>query len=145
MDVTERRFSALTKEDCRKLQVLQNKVLRLKIRNFDRNVPTTELLLAAEDLSVQQLGAFHTAVNVFKITQSGQPKYLAEKLVTPPHGQHLSFQVNCKLNISRSGFLFRGAKIWNLLPSDLKQEPKVGTFKIKLKKWIIANIPAKPP
>ena len=66
MDETKRKFSALTKEDARKLQVLQNKVLRLKSGNFDLNVPTSVLLEATGDLSVQQLGAFHTTLTVFK-------------------------------------------------------------------------------
>ena len=44
MDDTERRFTTITKEDMRKLQVLQNKVLRMKSKNKDLNTPTTELL-----------------------------------------------------------------------------------------------------
>ena len=41
--------TALTKEDMRKLQVLQNKVLRLKPGNHELNVPTTELLEATNE------------------------------------------------------------------------------------------------
>ena len=78
MDDTERRFSAFTKEDARKLQ---NKTLRLKSRNYELNVPTQALLNSTGDLSIQQLGAFHTALTFFKIVQNGQPKYLADKLI----------------------------------------------------------------
>ena len=32
LDDTERRFSAFTKEDCRRLQTLQNETMRLRLR-----------------------------------------------------------------------------------------------------------------
>ena len=56
MDDSTRRFQAFTKEDCRKLQVLQNKVLRMKTNNYEKNAPTNGLLEATGDLSVHQLG-----------------------------------------------------------------------------------------
>ena len=153
MDETKRKFSALTKEDAWKLQVLQNKVLRLKSGNYDLNVPTSVLLEATGDLSVQQLGAFHTTLTVFKIIQSREPAYLAEKLtlrkaenngIFPP--RHLNtIQVHCDLTISRSGFLYRGARIWNQLPSEMRQETRLAAFKVQLRKWIISNVPVKPP
>ena len=153
MDDTDRRYSALTKEDMRKLQVLQNKVLRLKSGNHELNVPTTELLEANNDLSVQQLGAFHTVLSVFKITCSGKPKYLADKLPlrNSINGQIFplrrvnTLQVNSGLTLARSGFLYRGAQLWNQLPHFMRQESRLPVFRTELRKWIILNIPAKPP
>ena len=60
MDDTSRRFSAFTREDCRKLQVLQNKMLRIQLGTIDRNEPTKNLLDKAQQLSVHQLGALHS-------------------------------------------------------------------------------------
>ena len=48
------------KEDMRKLQVVKNKVVRIKTENSDLNTPTTELLAIPGYLSVQQHGALHT-------------------------------------------------------------------------------------
>ena len=79
MDDTERKFSAFTKEDIRRLQVLQNRVLRIKCQNYNLNTPTADLVKSCGDLSVHQLGVFHTLLQVFKIINSGQPVYLAEK------------------------------------------------------------------
>ena len=40
MDDTVRKSISFTKEDCRKFQVLQNKVLQIQTHTSDRNVPT---------------------------------------------------------------------------------------------------------
>ena len=60
MDDISRRLSSFTKEDCRKLKILQNNVLRIQTRTIDRNEPTKSLLNKAQQLSVHQLGAFHS-------------------------------------------------------------------------------------
>ena len=79
-DDTIRRSTAITKEDCRKLQVLQNKVLRCKIGHLNRHTPTIELLRRANDLSVHQLGAYHSLVTLARILLNGKPAYLFNRL-----------------------------------------------------------------
>ena len=59
LDEDLRRFSAFTKEDMRKLQVLQNKVLRLKC-GLGYEARTTELVAKTGDLLVHQLCACNT-------------------------------------------------------------------------------------
>ena len=153
MDDSVRRFQAFTKEDCRKLQVLQNKVLRLKTKNYEMNVPTNTLLDSTGDLSVHQLGVYHTMVTAHRIIRTGTPQYLAEKLVlrTPRPDQpfparHLNtISVNCDLTLGRAGFLYRAARVWNLLSSELRDESKPEVFKTDVKKWIREHILRKPP
>ena len=153
MDDSTQIFQAFTKEDCRKLQVLQNKVLRMKTNNYEKNAPTKDLLEATGDLSVHQLGAHHTVITARRIIRTGQPQYLAEKLVvrTPPlerefPARHEGFiTVNCDLTTSRSGFLYRAAKLWNLLPRNLREESKTEVFKKNLKNWTKLNVLQKPP
>ena len=152
MDDTNRRYSAFTKEDLRRLQVLQNRILRIKCKNHDMNTPTLELLKSCQDLSVQQLSAFHTVLNVFKIIHSRQPKYLAEslKLSRPeeenifPQRQANKILVKRNLTLSRSGFLYRGAQLWNLLPLELRTCSDLNTFRRELRNWVIQVVPAKP-
>ena len=149
---TVRRFSALSKEDIRKLQVLQKRVLRLKCRNHDLHTPTVELLNSCGDLSVHQLGAYHTVLQVFKIIKSGQPTYLSEKLLPrkpSDHGifpqRHLNtIKVRGHLMLSRSGFFYRGAQLWNSLPPDLRSCSEISTFRKELRRWIRATVPVKP-
>ena len=64
----------ISKEDMRKLQILQNKTFRLLTR-ADKMTPTTTLTNMARSLSVHQLGAYHIAAQVFKIYQSKKPEY----------------------------------------------------------------------
>ena len=153
MDDAVRRFQAFTKDDCRKLQVLQNKVLRMKTKNFDLNVPTNVLLDSTGDLSVHQLGAHHTIVTAHRILITGQPQYLADKLTlrkprpdeTFPLRQLNTISVNCGLTIGRSGFLYRAARIWNQLPAALREETKPAVFKSDVRKWIREHVSRKPP
>ena len=53
------RFAAFTKNDSNRLQVLQNKVLRL-ITGLNRYTSTSTLLSTSNELSVNQMAAFHT-------------------------------------------------------------------------------------
>ena len=144
MDDSVRRFQSFTKEDCRKLQ---NKVLRMKTGNYEMNTPTNVLLDATGDLSVHQLGAHHTIVTAHRIIRTGQPKYLADKLAlrTPGPRHANTISVNCELTVSRSGFLYRAAKLWNILPSTFREEQRPEAFKLNVRKWIRENVPRKPP
>ena len=154
MDDSSRRFTAFTKDDCRRLQVLQNKVLRMTVENSDRNTSTKVLLEKAKELSVHQLGAFHTLQTVFKAVTNEEPKYLfnrlklrkpAEEGTIFPHRVLNTIQANYRMSLSRSGFIFRGSKLWNLLPSGLRTEKCPKKFKMKSKSWILENVPIKPP
>ena len=147
MDDSVRRFQTFTKEDCCKLKVLQNKVLRMKTGNYVMNAPTNDLLDATGDLSVHQLGAHHTIVTAHRIIRTGQPKYLADKLMLrTPGPRHVNtISVNCELTVSRSGFIYRAAKLWNLLPTPIRDIQKPEVFKVNVQKWIRENVPRKPP
>ena len=105
----------------RRLQVLQNRVLRIKCHNYDMNTPTVDLLKSCGDLSVHQLGVFHTLLLVFNIVHSGQPEYLAKKLKLRrseddvfPQRQVNTIYVRGDLSLSRSEFIHRGARLWNM-------------------------------
>ena len=80
------RSICFSKEDCRKLQVLQNQVSKLLVyggpvqRQIPFNIPTSELLEKSGDLSVHQLGALQTLTMVKKTVMSQKPSYIAERL-----------------------------------------------------------------
>ena len=155
LDDSTRKFSAFTRDDCRRLQVLQNKTQRMITGIHEINTTTDVLLGATDCLSVQQLGAFHSVLTAFKAIHSGKPEYLARNLSLRrqedgrafPHRQTdtIHMVANASLTISRSGFFYRTSKIWNLLPGHLRSERGIGRFKTGLRKWILENVPRKPP
>ena len=151
-DETNRRFAAFTKSDNQKLQVLQNKVLRMLTgANFD--VSTQSLLNMNNSLSVQQLTAFTTLISAQKAIYHQKPEYFSRKLVLNsssqenlvPHRWVNNLQVQADLTISRGGFFHRAAILWNLLPEGMKQRMEPDKFKKKAKDWVKRSILVKPP
>ena len=152
LDDTSRRFSAFTKNDNRRLQVLQNQILRLKT-GLDRSTPTKDLLKATGDFSIQQLTGLHTLLTTHKIIHSQKPNYLFDQLKPrlPEHGVFPQRQLftlktcNTDLTISRGGFIYRAARLFNLLPVEIRKEKSKFIFKKKVKSWVLQYIPVKPP
>ena len=144
------RSISYTKEDNRQLQVLQNKLCRLLLNEqgiyYKQNLPTKELLDKCGDLSIHQLGAERTVVMMKKILLSQKPGYLKGKLHLRSGTKSVATiaPTNPSLGLSRSGFIYRGIKLFNQLPEELKIEDKISKFKCGLKKWIKGNISVKP-
>ena len=152
LDETSRRFSCFGKEDCQKLQVLQNKVLKLQT-GLPNDCPTIELMKETGSFSVHQLMAFHTLVQVHKIVINQKPKYLAEKLKLKtsenngkifPHKHSNKINVNCELSLSRAAFVHRGAQIFNSLPLPLRSCKNSDLFKKEATAWVKTHISIKP-
>ena len=150
MDDETRRFSAFTMQDNRKLQTLQNKTMRLKT-----SLPfytSTELLCSTSgDLSVQQLTAFSTLVSAQKSMHFQKPEYLARRFENrtqaqtfPESRQPNTLRIDSKLTLTRGGYFYRCAKLYNMLPDHLRSPQEPQTFRTKVKEWIKENIPVKP-
>jgi hypothetical protein len=144
-DEVNRRFSAFTKEDNRKLQTLQNTVLRLKT-NMPKLTPTETLLTLSGDLSVQQLTALSTLTSLQKILQNGKPKYLAEKLKqsTTHTRQENTIRISSNLTLTRGAYFYRAAGLFSNLPPEMRIQMDPNVFKPKAKAWVKSNIPPKP-
>ena len=99
-------------------------------------------------LSVHQIGAQRTVMMIKKILRSEKPGYLSSKLVMrqseEPGADSTLSPMNARLNITREGFLYRGIKLFNLLPEALKAENTLSIFKEGLNSWIKENISVKP-
>ena len=121
------RVRSFKKEDCRKIQVIQNKVLRLKA-NAPQNTSCQDLIKTTKDLSIHQLIAFHSLMLIHKINKSGKPKYLAKEMamkkptenVIFPHRQAYTIPLSGNLTTSRTGFCHRAARVFNKLPIDMR-------------------------
>ena len=153
---TKRKFAAFTKADNQKLQVLQNQLMRMKTR-LPAHTPTTQLTKAANQLSVHQLTAYTTLLTVHKTLARGQPVYFRDKFIPKyqgcsddnmaavvPRRQENTLRAESSLTISRGGFFFRGATMFNNLPVSLRTMTSESQFKREVKKWTIKNIDVKP-
>ena len=119
------------------------------------NTPCKDLLKQTGDMSINQLTAYHTLLQVHKTTISEKPEYLAKKLVLKkpnavfpkgfPHRQLNTITVNRNLTASRAGYCYRDARLWNKLTVELRSCQKTTTFRTMVKKWIKENVPVKPP
>ena len=151
-DLENRRFSAFTRGDNRKLQVLQNKVMRLK-SGLPFWTTTDQLTQATGDLSVQQLTAYTTLVTAQKAIAAQQPQYLAKKLKLRNNDENQAFpnrqanmlRIQANLTISRGGFFWRSSLISFLLISDLpwirtssNPKPKSGCSRTLL--WSLVDL-----
>ena len=145
------RFRAFTKNDLNRLQILQNQTLRLKLR-ATKYTSCKDLVNRSGELSVHQLIALHTLLQVHKVVLKKKPEYISNQLSLKlpengqifPHRQEFTIPINTKLTISRSSFVTRGARIWNRLPLQLRKSNKTDSFKHEAKKWVRNHISIKP-
>ena len=91
------------------------------------------------------MGAQQTLVMVQKIILTGKPDYLSTRLkARVSRSQEVSTflaPIDASLGTTRSSFLYRGIKLYNRLPEEMKKRT---SFKTQLKKWILGNIGIKP-
>ena len=138
---------AISKDDMRKLQVLQNKTLRL-ITGEDYNTPTATLLKLTKMMSVHQL----VACQVFKIKQAKLPKYHYDRLfpevvldqqIGTRCQESTITRVEFDLSLARSSFFYQGSQIWRTLPSSITTATKLSQFKKLCRIWVINNVSIK--
>ena len=99
----------------------------------------------AEGLACADPGA-RTPIGASGNYQNWSTKILSRQPDQLFPARHINtISVNWDLTLGRCGFLYRAARIWNLMPPTLRDTEKQEVFKTGLRKWIMENIPRKPP
>ena len=84
----------------------------------------------------------------YKTLKNKKPVHIYERLKLNEDRRslrdNLNVQVNGDLTVTRSGFMYRGAKLYNMIPGHIKNIETYGSFKTNIKKWIKQNISIKP-
>ena len=150
-DATVRTSASLTKEDVRKLQVLQNKCLRI-MTHSDYKTPTVSLLQKTNTLSVHQMMAQFSLSQVFSIYKSKLPTYHYSRLFvntqaelrTRSANDYSVNRIEFKLSIARTNFFYQSSRLWSALPEDIKAARNKSIFKKLSKSWVKSNILVKP-
>ena len=150
----QRNHTLCTKDDMRRLQVIQNKVLRCLVFRQDKTPWDVLLRMGAEELvkktkmmSINQMAAMAILGTVFGMMASGKPEFVVRRLVLSGSRQNTMRVVrptSHQLRLTGEGFLEKAARLWNLLPIELRRESNKPKFKMKAKQWIEMNVPAKP-
>ena len=149
MDEEVRKKVAIRKEDMRRLQVLQNRSMRVH-KQMPRDTPTTALLNQCQELSVHQLVAYHSGLQAYKVFTTQQPTYHYNRLFgdltstrTRSNTNHES-RIDFKLSLARTSFFYQSSRIWSQLPYSIKTAKSLETFKRAMKNWVKQNISIKP-
>ena len=131
------------------LQVLQNHMLRIILHlPWDSQVPIATLLNDTKSLSVNQLLAQHTIKQVKNILVKKSPMLLHQHLTATNGSTYNTRAANRgdltnnsgKLEITRNSFIYKGIKLWNSLPLEIRHAEST-IFKNNLHSWIKSNIP----
>ena len=131
------------------LQVLQNRAARAVTRK-SWFTATRTLLADCGWLSVRQLVFYHTVLATHKTVTRGKPLYMHTTMSTAhplptrqADGGQIWFGANfdSRQGLVHDGFRYRGAKDYNRIPANIRAAKTIPTFKLKLKKWVLVNIP----
>ena len=126
------------------LQVAQNKAARC-ISRLPIYTPTRSIFKACGWMSVRQLMMYHSLVLLHKTLASKSPVYLYQKVNSGGDFSYCTRQATTgsvrqgpgpRKELSRLGWCWRSLDLFNRLPTDLKLERKLPSFKKRLKDWI---------
>ena len=130
------------------LQIVQNKAARC-VAKRGKYTPIADLLAQCGWLSIRQLVFHHSVIMIYKTLQTTYPKYVFNKLASEfPYNTRLAQsdavrmgpEFRAKLELTEGSFMNRATASYNQLPATLRQTVKIGTFKRKLKAWVLANV-----
>ena len=143
VDQNTRQSPTVTKEDVRKLQVLQNKCMRI-MTDSDYQTPTRTLLAKTNLLSVHQQMAHLSLCQVFNIQKTKLPSYHFSRLFTDEETGIRPNRIEYKSSLARSHFFYQSSRLWDALPDNIASSDTKQNFKKMCKKWIKSNIMEKP-
>ena len=132
-------FGGMENGDLKDLQILQNKAAQIATLSPPRS-ERAAMFNRLGWLTVMQLEYYHSVISVFKIRSSGEPKYLANRLLKDSRNARIMIP-NLELRLTQKSFTIRGADYWNRLPENIRKQSKIGIFKKLAQKWILENVP----
>ena len=127
-------------------QVIQNRAARIVTK---RGWFTSQKTLLRETnwLSIRQMISYHTILQIWRVRKLKKPEYLNEML-NPEYERQTRRIIEGniripepKTSLGKKAIRFRGAKMWNTLPANLKiVTGEVQSYKKQLKIWVRENV-----
>ena len=124
------------------IQVIQNKAAR-HVTKLTWYTPTRQLLKQCNWLSVKQLYIMHTVVQVWKVRKYARPYFINSRLNLTVTRSRLDGNLaipGFSTTLGRKSFLVQAPTLWNSIPVDIRNTETLGSFKRKLRQWILCNI-----
>ena len=132
--------------DMKRLQVLQNSMIRVLIRKkkSDR-INMEEARKKLGFLSVNQMACYHILTETHNILKYGSDMELCELLTEKNHKKLVTTRASDKdlINIipnkldKNFGFAQKSAKLWNMIPVHVRQCKDDNRFKVEAKKFVL--------
>ena len=121
------------------------------LTGMDRYTPTATLLEKANFLSVHQVVAQQSKVQVYNVLRHQAPSYHFNRLF-PNQADHMGIRSVANQNtriefngsLGRSSFFYQSSKLWTALPASIKAATTLQVFKTRCKNWVKQNITIRP-
>ena len=132
------------------IQTLQNSMIRI-ILGFKRkhHVNMQKEREKLKMMSVNQMSVYHTLLEAHNVIKNSSSNQIKLKWSNKHENKYcLRSETNNDQKIPEkpiskcTGFSYTGAKLFNKLPSDIKEITNSNTFKSLAKAWVWKNIPA---
>ena len=129
-----------------RLQKLQNKCMRI-ILKYSRETPINFMLETLLWLNIEEKLKLNTLINIFKIKQNMAPKYLTENIRYV--GELLNYSLRnaedfriqrLQTTAAQNSLFYKGLKIFNDLPNELKREKNIHAFRNSCIRLILNEI-----
>ena len=126
---------------------IQERALRVVYKDYDSSFD--ELLEKENSYKTHDRNLQKLVAEIFQVKMSLGPEIMKEsfEIVELPHALRNELKLKSRKIHSVSYGIetasFVGARVWNSLPSDLKQCKSLELFKSKIKNWIPENCPCK--
>ena len=106
---------------------------------------TRQILRQCGWLSIRQLGFYHSVLTMYRILRNEKPVYLRSRVAFDfAYQTRLATGGNIRYNgatVTEGSFTSKSIVNYNRIPDSLKSVTSLPTFKRKLKKWTLENIP----
>lgn len=126
----------------KRLQKLQNKFMRY-ILNCGKLTPILGMLEALQWLSIKERIIFNVMTTIFKLTKHMLPEYLTNIIVRGRNIHSHRTRQNNDLRVvpftmtsTQKSIYYKGIRIFNELPNEIKNVRSVQEFKRKCSEWI---------
>ena len=117
--------------------------------NKKQHINMKQIRIENNMMSVNQMSVYHTLVEAHNIMRNSSSEQIKFKWTDEFENKYsLRSKSNKILKVPEkpmtkcTGFSYCGSKLYNMLPSDIKESVNMNTFKSLTKKWIWKYIPS---